>query len=191
MIISWIQNTSSSWSKPISRSRQLMVRRTFASFVSLYKWKKMYKISLMRSGYKASQDFWILNIYFGPIVCLSNCRNLSSIKQEIIMYYMYNVILPENELFENIGNLFGNYLRLSLYLQIFISGKRGQQFAIERRSVTTFWFILFTMTVCALIFAGGIRKGREYFLVLNHPAFASYIHIMLTLLFIHIVSILQ
>ena len=47
-------------------------------------------------------------------------------------------ILPENDLFENIGNLIGNHLRLCLYLQIFISGKRGQQFAIERRSVTTF-----------------------------------------------------
>ena len=47
-------------------------------------------------------------------------------------------ILQENDLFENIGNLFGNYLRLGLYLQIFISVKRGQQFAIERRSVTTF-----------------------------------------------------
>ena len=47
-------------------------------------------------------------------------------------------ILQENDLFENIGNLFGNYLRLGLYLQIFISGKRGQQFAIEKRSVTTF-----------------------------------------------------
>ena len=47
-------------------------------------------------------------------------------------------ILQENDLFENIGNLFGNYRRLGLYLQIFISVKRGQQFAIERRSVTTF-----------------------------------------------------
>ena len=47
------------------------------------------------------------------------------------------------------------------------------------------------MTVCALIFAGGIRKGREYFLMLNHPAFASYIHTMVVFLFIHIVSILQ
>ena len=58
-------------------------------------------------------------------------------------YCMLNVVMtdkcmPENDLFENIGNLFGNYLRLGLYLQIFISGKRGQQFAIERRSVTTF-----------------------------------------------------
>ena len=52
--------------------------------------------------------------------------------------FIYFDILPENDLFENIGNLFGNYLRLGLYLQIFISGKRGQQFAIERRSVTTF-----------------------------------------------------
>ena len=52
------------------------------------------------------------------------------------IYKVY--ILPENDLFENIGNLFGNYLRLGLYLQIFISVKRGQQFAIERRSVTTF-----------------------------------------------------
>ena len=47
------------------------------------------------------------------------------------------------------------------------------------------------MTVCALYFAVGIHKGREYLLVLNHPAFASYIHTMLTLLFIHIGSILQ
>ena len=51
---------------------------------------------------------------------------------------IYIYILPENDLFETIGNLFGNYLSLGLYLQIFISGKRGQQFAIERRSVTTF-----------------------------------------------------
>ena len=108
-----------------------------------------------------------------------------------IYFDIYIYILPENDLFETIGNLFGNYLSLGLYLQIFISGKRGQQFAIEKISVTTFWFILFTMTVCALIFAGGIRKGREYFLVLNHPAFASYIHTMVVFLFIHIVSILQ
>ena len=47
-------------------------------------------------------------------------------------------MLQENDLFENIGNLIGNYLRLRLYLQIFLSGKRGQQVAIERRSVTTF-----------------------------------------------------
>ena len=100
-------------------------------------------------------------------------------------------MLQENDLFENIGNLLGNYLRLGLYLQIFISGKLGQQFAIEKRSVTTFSFILFTMTVCALIFSGGIRKGREYFLVLNHPAFASYMHTMVVFLLIHIVSILQ
>ena len=46
--------------------------------------------------------------------------------------------MPEKDLFENIGNLFVNDLRLSLHLQIFISGKRGQQFAIEMRSVTTF-----------------------------------------------------
>ena len=46
--------------------------------------------------------------------------------------------MPENDLFEKIGNQFGNYLRLGLYLQIFISGKRGQQFVIEKRSVTTF-----------------------------------------------------
>ena len=80
------------------------------------------------------------------------------------MFIYFDIyILPENDLFENIGNLIGNHLRLCLYLQIFISGKRGQQFAIERRSVTTFWIILFTMAVCALFFAGGIRKGREYF----------------------------
>ena len=58
---------------------------------------------------------------------------------------MLNIVMTDkctstsiNDLFENIGNLFDNDLRLSLYLQIFISGKRGQQFAIERRSVTTF-----------------------------------------------------
>ena len=46
--------------------------------------------------------------------------------------------MPENDLFETIGNLFGNYLSLGLYLQIFISGKRGQQFANEKISVKTF-----------------------------------------------------
>ena len=51
--------------------------------------------------------------------------------------------------------------------------------------------ILFTMAVCALFFAGGINKGREDFLALNHPAFASYIQTMLAFLFIHIVSILH
>ena len=54
---------------------------------------------------------------------------------------MLNVVMtdmPENDLFENIGNLFGNYHRLGLYLQIFISGKRDQQFPIEKRSVKTF-----------------------------------------------------
>ena len=112
-------------------------------------------------------------------------------KERLCVRYIRYIYIAWKWLFENIGNLFGNYLRLGLYLQIFISVKRGQQFAIERRSVTTFWFILFTMTVCALIFAGGIRKGREYFLVLNHPAFASYIHTMVVFLFIHIVSILH
>ena len=117
------------------------------------------------------------------VVMTDKCTSTSIYKVYIYIAWKW--------LFENIGNLFGNYLRLGLYLQMFISAKRGQQFAIERRSVTTFWFILFTMTVCALIFAGGIRKGREYFLVLNHPALASYIHTMLILLFIHMISILQ
>ena len=47
------------------------------------------------------------------------------------------------------------------------------------------------MTVTALFFTVGIRKGREYLLVLNHPPFAPYVHSMLILLFIHFVSISQ
>ena len=64
--------------------------------------------------------------------------NNTSLEYQCMLNIVMTDNVPENDLFETIGNLFGNYLSLGLYLQIFISGKRRQQFAIEKISVTTF-----------------------------------------------------